>query len=99
MIRKVHEVDPTVCLLDLPAMGVGVEAIISHRDLSLVGNMGSRSSDELQVVHPLQIFGSLLIAIADPAFIFIEEEAFQRKQRPDKYICPFARRESVFSHC
>jgi hypothetical protein len=31
-------------------MGVGVEAVISHRDLAFIGDMGSDPGDELQVV-------------------------------------------------
>jgi len=47
------------CLLDLPSMGIGVEAVISHRDLALVRDMGSDPGDKLQVVHPLHFLGPL----------------------------------------
>jgi len=40
---------PKACLPDLPSMGVGVQPIISHRDLALVRDMGSRPGYELLV--------------------------------------------------
>jgi len=70
-------------LLDLPPMGVPVEAVISDRDLALVGNMGSHPGDELQVIHALGLFSLFPILVADPAFPFIEGEALQGEQRPD----------------
>ena len=71
------------CLPDLPPMRISVEAIISHRDLALVRDMGSRPGDELQVVHPLHLFGVFPIAVADLAFSFIEGEPPQGQERPD----------------
>jgi hypothetical protein len=64
-------------------MGIGVKAIISHRDLALVRNMGGRPGDELQGVHPLQVFGLFTITVADPAEIFIEREPLRRQKRAD----------------
>jgi len=52
-------------------MGVGVEAVITDRDLALVGNMRDDPGDKLQVVHPLEIFGFLAIPVADLACPFI----------------------------
>jgi hypothetical protein len=49
-----------VRLLDLPPVGIGVEAVITHRDLSLIRDMGSHPGDELEVVHPLHLFGLFL---------------------------------------
>jgi hypothetical protein len=48
-------------------MGIGVEAIISHCDLALVGDMGSDPGDELQVIHCLHFFGFFPILVADLA--------------------------------
>jgi hypothetical protein len=69
-------------------MGVSVEAVISHRDLALVGNMRGHPGDELQVVHPLLVSFVFPIPVADLSPLFIEREAFQGKERPDH----------VFSH-
>jgi hypothetical protein len=62
-------------LFDLPSMGIGVEAVISDSDLALVGNMGSHSGDELQVVHPLGLSGFFPVPVGDSAFPFIQGEA------------------------
>ena len=48
-------------------MGISVEPVISHRDLALVRDMRGHSGDELQVVHPLQVFGLFAIPVADLA--------------------------------
>ena len=71
-----------VCL-DLAPMGVGVQPIISHPDLALVRDIRGHPGDELQVVHPLQIFGLFPILVADLGFPFIQGEALQGKERPD----------------
>jgi len=65
------------CLLDLPPMGVGVQPIISHRDLPLVGDVGGHPGNELQVVHPLLLFSLFPLSVAEPAALFIEGEALQ----------------------
>src|SRR4030042_3442324 len=51
---------PTACLLDLPPMGVGVEAVITDGDLSFIRNMGCHPSalghQEMQMgvgIHPV----------------------------------------------
>jgi hypothetical protein len=64
-------------------MGVGIKAIISDCHLPLVRNKGGHPGNELQVVHPLQIFGLFPITVADLGSLFIEREAFEGKQRPD----------------
>jgi hypothetical protein len=64
-------------------MGIGVEAVITHRDLALIRDMGGDPGDELQVVHPLQLFGVFPIPVADLAFPFIEGEALQGEKRSD----------------
>ena len=69
-------------------MGVGVEAVITDRDLALVGDMGGDPGDELQVVHPLHLSGLAPVPVAHLGSLFIEGEAFQGKKRPDH----------VFSH-
>jgi len=56
--------------------------------LSLVGDMRGDTGNELQVVHPLHLFGALSISVADLALFFIEGEPLQGKERPDH----------VFSH-
>jgi hypothetical protein len=70
-------------LLDFPAMSIGVEAVISHRDLAFIGDMGSDPSDELQIVHPLRLFSVFPIPVADPGFLFIQGEALQGQKRAD----------------
>jgi len=67
-------------------MGIDVEAVISDRDLAFVRDMRSHPSDELEVVHPLYLFGIFAILVADLACVFIEGEAFQREQRPDHIL-------------
>jgi hypothetical protein len=74
--------------LDLAPVGVGIEAVISDCHLPLIRNMGGHPGDELEVVHPLYLSGLFPIPIADPAFFFIEGEAFQGQERTDH----------VFSH-
>jgi hypothetical protein len=56
---------PKACVPGFPPMGIGVEAVISHCDLALVRDMGSRPGDELQVVHPLHLSGVFPEPIAD----------------------------------
>jgi hypothetical protein len=65
------------CLLDLPPMGVSAEAVVSDGDLALVRDMGSHPGNELQVVHTFEIFGLFALPVDDPAFPFIQGEAFQ----------------------
>jgi len=61
--------DPRAILLDedeflrtslqlehLPPVGIGVEAVISDSDSSLVGNVGGDPGNELQLVHPFHLF-------------------------------------------
>jgi len=50
--------------------------------------MGGNPGDEIQVVHPFRLSFVFPIPVADPAFSFIEGEAFQGEKRPDH----------VFSH-
>jgi hypothetical protein len=65
-------------LLDLPAVGIGVETVISDSDLPLIRDMRSDSGDELQVVHPLRLVGFFPIPVGDPACPIIEgEKAFR----------------------
>ena len=47
------------CLLDLPPMGVGFEAVVPHRDLAFIGDVGSDPGDELQVVQPLHLSANI----------------------------------------
>ena len=69
-----------LCLAHLAQVSIGIEAEITDGDLTLVWNMRSDPGDELQIIHPLQLFSSFPIPVADLAFLFIEGEAFQRKQ-------------------
>ena len=62
---------------------VGLEAVISCRDLALVGNMGSDSGDELQVIHPLHLLAVFPIPIADLTLFLREREPLQGQQRAD----------------
>jgi hypothetical protein len=63
-------------------MGAGAEAVISDSDLALVGNMGSRSGDELRAFHPLGLSDFFPVPVGDSAFPFIQGEALQGQQRP-----------------
>lgn len=54
-------------LLDLPWMGVGVEAIVTQGDLALVRHMGDDPGNELQVVQPVHPFGFFPIPVKDRA--------------------------------
>ena len=69
------------CLLDLSPVGIGVQPVIPHHDLDLIGNMASEAGDKLQIIHPLQLFGSFSISVADFTFHFIKREALQGKER------------------
>jgi hypothetical protein len=69
---------PKACLPDLTSMSIGVQAEVTDSDLSLVGNMGSNPGDELEVVHPLQIFGLFPIPITDLTLFLREREPLQR---------------------
>jgi len=64
-------------LLDLSPVGIGVEAEVTDSDLSLVRNMGSEPGDKLQVIHPLHLFATLPIPVADLALLLIEREPLQ----------------------
>jgi len=77
---------PKARLLDFPPVGVGVETVITDRDLALVGDMRGHPGDELQVVHLLHISGLFPIPVADLGFSFIEGEALQGKERPDHVL-------------
>jgi len=52
-------------LLDLPPMGIGVEAVVADHDLALVGDVGGHPGDELRIVHPLQLSCAFPISVAD----------------------------------
>ncbi|KUO42293.1 MAG: hypothetical protein APZ16_06965 [Candidatus Hadarchaeum yellowstonense] len=52
-------------------------------DLALVGNMGSDPGDELQVIHPLNLFMAFHIPVEDFPLQFIKGETFPREERPD----------------
>ena len=73
-------------LLDLPPMGIGVEAAISHRDLALVRYMGSDPGNEFQIVHPLHLSGLSPVPIAHLGSLFIEGESLQGQKRPDHIL-------------
>jgi len=86
-------------LLDLPPMGIGVEAVIANCHLPLVGNMGGDPGNELEVVPPLHLAGLFAITVADLTFPFIEGEAFQGKKRPDHILAhPLGLALSLSSH-
>ncbi len=38
-------------------MRIGVQPITTHHDLALVGNVGGKPGDEIQIIHPLHLFG------------------------------------------
>jgi len=75
------ERESLMACLDLSSMGVGVQPMVSHRDLPLLRNMGSDPGDELQVVYPLDLSCVFPIPVADLAFPSIQGQAFQGKQR------------------
>ena len=51
-------------------MSIGVEAVVSHGDLSLIGDMGGDPGYEFQIIHPLHLFGVFPILVADLTFFF-----------------------------
>jgi hypothetical protein len=68
-------------LLDFAPVGVSIETEVTNCDLALVGNMGSRPGDELQIVHSLHLFGVFPTAVADLPLLLIEGEVFQGQKR------------------
>jgi hypothetical protein len=67
-------------------VGVPVEAVISHRDLAFIGNMGGDPGDKLQIIHVLHLFSTFPVLVADLPFPFIEGEALQGQKRPDHVL-------------
>lgn len=67
-------------------MGVSIEAVITHRDLAFVRNMGSCPGDELEVVHPFGLFGFFPIQVADLDCVFVEAEPLQGQRRTEHVI-------------
>jgi len=63
-------------------MGIGGEAVISHCDLALVGDMGGHPGNGLQIIQPLHLLGIFPVPVADPDFLFTKGETLQREQRP-----------------
>jgi len=57
--------------------------IISDSALAIIGNMGSHLGDELQIIHPLDLFVLFPTRVADLTYLFIQGEAIQGQQRPD----------------
>ena len=45
--------------------------------------MGGYPGDKLQIIHPLHLFSLFPIPVTDLAFLLIESQALQRKERPD----------------
>jgi hypothetical protein len=64
-------------------MGIGVQAEVTDHDLAFVWNMRGDARDELQIIHPLLVFGLFPIPVADLALLLREREALQRKERPN----------------
>ena len=70
-------------LPDFPPMGIGIQAVIAHHDLALVGDMGCHPGDEFQIVHHLLLGAVLSMPEADLALLLQEKEALQGQERPD----------------
>jgi len=77
--------DP-VRLPDLAPMGVGLESVVSHRDLSLVGDVGRRPGDELQILHPLELRSIWTMPVTDTALALQEGEPLQNERGPDHVL-------------
>jgi len=67
-------------------MGVGVEAVITHHHLALVGNVRGHPGDELQIVHRLQLGSLLTMTVADFALGLHQQQPLQRKNRPNHVL-------------
>ena len=65
----------------LAPMSIGVKAIITDHDLTFIGDVGSHSSYELQIVHLLLFAFLIPILIAHLSFLYGKEEPLQRQQR------------------
>lgn len=63
----------------LPLVGIGTEVKVANCDLALVEDTRGDAGDELQVIHPLYLFGPFSIPVASSTFFLIEREALQRK--------------------
>jgi hypothetical protein len=80
-------------------VGIGVEAVISDSDLAFVGDMGSHSGDELQIIHRLLLYVVLTVPVADLAVGLQERQPLQRKHRPDHVFAhPLGFRLRLSSH-
>jgi hypothetical protein len=65
---RAPEKDRILKIIRLPALlptGVGVEVVISDRNMPLIGNMGHHPGGELQVVHPLRLSCVFPIPVVD----------------------------------
>jgi len=67
-------------LFDLAPMAVGGEAVVSDGNLAFIGDTEAHLDDELQVIHPFQLFGALPISVANFLLLFIKGEELQGKQ-------------------
>ena len=52
-------------LLDLPPMGIDIEAVVPHHHLAFIGDVGGDPGDELQIVYRLQLSCAFPISVAD----------------------------------
>jgi hypothetical protein len=59
-------------LLHHTPVSITVEAIITDHDLSLIGNMGGNSGNEIQVVHLNLIVIGLTMPVYDLALVLVE---------------------------
>jgi hypothetical protein len=60
----------------LAPMSIRVKAIITDHDLTFIGDVGSHSSYELQIVHPFFFGSPFAVLIANLAPCLIEEQPF-----------------------
>jgi hypothetical protein len=59
-------------LADFPPMGISIQAVVAHHDLAFVWDVGGHPGSELQVVHPLLLFGSFPVPVTDLVLLLID---------------------------
>jgi hypothetical protein len=74
-------------------MSIGLQAEVTNRDLTLVGDMRGHPSDELQIVHPLHLFGFFPMPVRNLA-LFSEKES--RSSERSGLIMYFPTRSASF---
>jgi len=80
-------------------VGIGAKAIVTDHDLAFIGNVRCHPGNELQIIHRLLLYAILAMPITNLSFLFQEEEALQREERPDHvFPHPFGLRLRLCPH-